>query len=138
MESGIPLTIGILNPSSTEKDLESSNKNPESTAWNPDTKSWIPLHGAKHYYSWQIVSNRCSWAITVLGKNLLFFLKQHGGKLRDPTTDAEHSIIFNSVFGSCPKKSTLDLRSHFVALSILIVIIKTGTMISPRCGLGES
>ena len=25
VESGIPLTIGILNPSSTEKDLESSN-----------------------------------------------------------------------------------------------------------------
>ena len=29
-------------------------------------------------------------------KELIIFL--------NPTTDAEHSIIFNSVFGSCPKK----------------------------------
>ena len=38
-ESGIPLTIRIRNPSSTEKDLESSKWNPESTAWNPESKS---------------------------------------------------------------------------------------------------
>ena len=47
-------------------------------------------------------------------KELIFLKKQHGSKLRDPTTDAEHSIIFNSVFGSCPKKSTLDLRPDVV------------------------
>ena len=39
LESGIPLTIRIRNPSSTEKDLESSNWNPESTAWIPESKS---------------------------------------------------------------------------------------------------
>ena len=38
-ESGIPLTIRIRNPSSTEKDLESSKWNPESTVWNPESKS---------------------------------------------------------------------------------------------------
>ena len=38
-ESRIPITIRIRNPSSTEKDLESSNWNPESTAWNPESKS---------------------------------------------------------------------------------------------------
>ena len=39
-ESGIPPTIGIQNPSSTEKDLES-------TAWNSKSRlSWIALHGA--------------------------------------------------------------------------------------------
>ena len=48
---------------------------------------------------------------------LIHVLKQHGGKTRDPTKDAEHSIIFNSVFGSFPKKFTLELRPdvvHFV------------------------
>jgi len=33
------LGLGIRNPSSTEKDLESSNCNPESTAWNPESKT---------------------------------------------------------------------------------------------------
>ena len=33
-ESGIPLAIGIQNPSSTQKDW-----NPESMAWNPDSKT---------------------------------------------------------------------------------------------------
>ena len=48
---------------------------------------------------------------------LIHVIKQHGGKTLDPTKDAEHSIIFNSVFGSFPKKFTLDLRPdvvHFV------------------------
>ena len=39
MESGIPLTIGIQNPSSTDKDLESSTWNLESTTWNPESKT---------------------------------------------------------------------------------------------------
>ena len=39
-DSGIPLTIGMQNPSSTEKD--SSTWIPESVAWNPE--SWIPLY----------------------------------------------------------------------------------------------
>ena len=38
-ESGIPMTVGIQNPSSTEKDLESSNWNPEYMAWNPESKT---------------------------------------------------------------------------------------------------
>ena len=48
VEIRIPLTIGIHNLRSTEKDLESSNWIPESTAWNPESKTaWdIPLHGA--------------------------------------------------------------------------------------------
>ena len=48
---------------------------------------------------------------------LIHVIKQHGGKTRDSTKDAEHSIIFNSVFGCFPKKFTLDLRPdvvHFV------------------------
>ena len=50
-------------------------------------------------------------------KELIRFLKQRGGKTRDPTKDAEHSIIFNTVFGFFPNKFTLDLRPdvvHFV------------------------
>ena len=45
MESGIPLTIGIQNPSSTDKDW-----NPVPGIWNPQrgiqnpSLSWIPLH----------------------------------------------------------------------------------------------
>ena len=31
------IAVGIRNPSSTEKDVESSNWNPESTAWNPES-----------------------------------------------------------------------------------------------------
>ena len=38
-ESGMLLTIGIRNPSSTEKDFESSSWNLESTAWNPESKT---------------------------------------------------------------------------------------------------
>ena len=38
-ESGIPLTIGIRNPSSTEKDVESSTWNPEPTNLNPESKT---------------------------------------------------------------------------------------------------
>ena len=48
---------------------------------------------------------------------VIHVIKQHGGKTRDPTKDAEHSIIFNSVFGSFPKQFTLELRPdvvHFV------------------------
>ena len=33
------MTVGIQNPSSTEKDLESSNWDPESMAWNPESKT---------------------------------------------------------------------------------------------------
>ena len=33
------MTVGIQNPSSTEKDLESSNWNPEYMAWNPESKT---------------------------------------------------------------------------------------------------
>ena len=50
-------------------------------------------------------------------KEVIRFLKQRGGKTRDPTKDAEHSIIFNTVFGSFPNMFTLDLRPdvvHFV------------------------
>ena len=39
-------------------------------------------------------------------KELIRFLKQRGGKTRDPTKDAEHSIIFNTVFGSFPDMFT--------------------------------
>ena len=39
LESRMPLTIGIRNPSFIEKDLESSNWNPEYTAWNSDSKN---------------------------------------------------------------------------------------------------
>ena len=45
---------------------------------------------------------------------LIHVIKQHGGKTLNPTKDAEHSIIFNSVFGSFPKKFTLDLRPDVV------------------------
>ena len=38
-ESGIPLTIRIQNPSSTDKETESSTWNPESKAWNPESKT---------------------------------------------------------------------------------------------------
>ena len=38
-ESGIPLTIGIRNPRSTEKDVESSTWNPEPTKLNPVSKT---------------------------------------------------------------------------------------------------
>ena len=39
-ESGIPLTIGMRNPSSTEKEPGSSTWNLESTAWNPECAIW--------------------------------------------------------------------------------------------------
>ena len=38
-ESGIPLTTGIQNPSSTDIRSEASSWNPESTAWNPKSKT---------------------------------------------------------------------------------------------------
>ena len=62
------------------------------------------------------------------------FIKQPGGKTRDPTKDAEHSIIFNSVFGSFPNMFTLDLRPdvvHFVT-SLLTSYEKSGNE-SFRC-----
>ena len=41
LESGIPLTLGIRNPSSTDK------KNPESMSWNPQSKTGFPYIGQK-------------------------------------------------------------------------------------------
>ena len=61
-------------------------------------------------------------------KELIHFLEQRGGKTRDPTKDAEHSILFNTVFGSFPNKFTLDLRPdlvHFVT-SLLTSYEKSG------------
>ena len=61
-------------------------------------------------------------------KELIRFLKKRGGKTRDPTKDAEHSILFNTVFGSFPNKFTLDLRPdlvHFVT-SLLTSYEKSG------------
>ena len=61
-------------------------------------------------------------------KELIPFLEQRGGKTRDPTKDAEHSILFNSVFGFFPNKFTLDLRPdlvHFVT-SLLTSYEKSG------------
>ena len=61
-------------------------------------------------------------------KELIHFLEQRGGKTRDPTKDAEHSILFNSVFGFFPNKFTLDLRPdlvHFVT-SLLTSYEKSG------------
>ena len=48
-ESGIPLTIGVQNPSSTDKDWNPvpGIRNPRRGVENP-TLSWIPLHGAIH------------------------------------------------------------------------------------------
>ena len=45
MESGIPLTIGIQNPSSTDKDWNTVPGiwNPQRGIQNPSL-SWIPLH----------------------------------------------------------------------------------------------
>ena len=40
-ESGIPLTIGIRNPSSTDKNPESSPWSPESVAWNRQSKTFL-------------------------------------------------------------------------------------------------
>ena len=45
-ESGIPLTVEIRNPSSTDKEFGSSTCNPESKAWNSNKTVWIPLRGA--------------------------------------------------------------------------------------------
>ena len=60
-QSGIPLTIGIQNPSSTDKDWNPvpSIRNPGRGIQNP-TLSWIRLYGVKHsrrsgrkvYYYW--------------------------------------------------------------------------------------
>ena len=61
-------------------------------------------------------------------KELIHFLEQRGGKTRDPTKDAEHSILFNTVFGSFPNKFTLDLTPdlvHFVT-SLLTSYEKSG------------
>ena len=61
-------------------------------------------------------------------KELIHFLEQRGGKTRDPTKDAEHSILFNTVFGFFPNKFTLDLRPdlvHFVT-SLLTSYEKSG------------
>lgn len=41
-DSGIPLTIGVHNPSSIEKDWNRVPLNLESVAWNPE--SWIPFY----------------------------------------------------------------------------------------------
>ena len=38
-KSGIPLMIGIRNPSSTDEDPGSTTWNPKSTAWDPESKS---------------------------------------------------------------------------------------------------
>ena len=65
---------------------------------------------------------------------LIRFIEQHGGKTRDPTKDAEHSIIFDTVFGSLPNMFTLDLRPdvvHFVT-SLLTSYEKSGNE-SFRC-----
>ena len=46
-ESVIPLTIGIRNPSVTDKEPGLQLLEPESTAWNPESKTvfiWISLH----------------------------------------------------------------------------------------------
>ena len=40
-ESGIPLTIGIQNPSSTDKYWNPVTWNPESTVWNPESKTFL-------------------------------------------------------------------------------------------------
>ena len=43
--------VGIRNPSSTGKGLESSDWNPESTAWDPETKTVLDpfIHGANGF-----------------------------------------------------------------------------------------
>ena len=41
LESGIPLTTGNQNPSSTDKDWNPVPGNPESTEWNPESKTVI-------------------------------------------------------------------------------------------------
>ena len=42
-ESGIPLTIGIWNPSSTDKYWNCRTQTPESTAWNPESTSVLDI-----------------------------------------------------------------------------------------------
>ena len=48
-EYGIPLTIGIRNPSSTDKKsaVEYLAMNPESTAWNPESKTVLDYFGRR-------------------------------------------------------------------------------------------
>ena len=51
LESGIPLTTGIRNPSTTDKEFRIQNsvpglRNPQRVIQNPSL-SWIPLYGIK-------------------------------------------------------------------------------------------
>ena len=63
-ESGIPLTIGIRNPSSTEKEPGSSTWNLESTAWNPECTTVDVLDS--------LLIHRAIWEETVPGVNLFY------------------------------------------------------------------
>ena len=86
------------------------------------------LDGITPLYLAQLFKQKVRLGLDNPWKELIRFLKQRGGKTRDPTKDAEHSILFNSVFGFFPNKFTLDLRPdlvHFVT-SLLMSYEKSG------------
>ena len=76
-ESGIPLTIGIRNPSFTEKDLESITWNPESTAGNSESKTVLDSLTLRRLKSQQKASHDQSRAL----KNLSMEHKQEDATL---------------------------------------------------------
>ena len=60
-ESGIPLTIAIRNPSSTDKDWNPVPGNRESMAWNPQSKAVlniIPLWDETFAYACKLIQVR--------------------------------------------------------------------------------
>ena len=58
MESGIPFTIGIQNPSSTDKYWNPVPQwNRESTAWNPESKT-VPDSGNRELFACRIRNPR--------------------------------------------------------------------------------
>ena len=105
-ESGIPLTIGIRNPSSSDKEseiqyLESGihgvESSPESRIQN-SSLSWIPLHGAKTVASTKVSRNlnhnEDSWLLTA-GQWVKEQLIAHGWWQNKNATQSKEDVTNN-------------------------------------------
>ena len=116
MESGIPFTIGIQNPSSTDKYWNPVPQwNPESTAWNPESKT-VPDSGNRELFACRIRNPRSDFPYGI--RNPDFWNPQYNSRNPESTIQLKESgIHWNPVPGiRNPQRGMQNPRLSWILL----------------------
>ena len=123
--SGIPLTIGVGNPSSTDREFQ------ELSTWNPESKtlSWIPLHRANGtdritQYRWVLFSWNLTNVVVIRCCYFLVFLRYMLQPIRIRLTTLscfETNIYLGVVLHTHASKPVSDPQTKIICKQTLLI-----------------